>query len=124
METLSEFVDRISISVCCYSHPCKAGYFSLKNVNTVIRGKMRVFGWVRELKRIDTFEISISTYKTLGDRSPVTRRADKVVPGMHFVSRKDDGEGAGTGIVFYIQSGSIGRDYQKTVAALMKIMHL
>lgn len=122
METLAAFVNRISKQVSCYSHPCKAGYFSLKKVNTDIRGKMRVFGWVRELKRIDNFEIS--TYKTLGDRSHVTRLADKVVPGMHFISRKNDGEGAGTGIVFYVQSGSIGRDYQKAVSALMKIMHL
>ena len=82
---------------------------------------MGVFGWVRELKRIDTFEIS--TYEKLGDRSHVTHLADKVVPGMHYVSRKDDGEGAGTGIVFYVQRGSAGSDYQKAVQALMEIMH-
>ena len=121
METLAEFVVRLSQSIGCYFHLCNSGIFSLKKVNTDIKGRMGVFGWVRELKRINAFEIS--TYKKLGGKSNVTHLADKEVPGMHYVSKKDDGEGAGTGIVFYVQRGSAGEDYQKAVQALIAIMN-
>ena len=121
IETLAEFAVRLSKSVGCYSHPCNSGYFSLKKVNTDLKGRMGVFGWVRELKRMNAFEIS--TYKRLGDKCNVTHLADKQVPGMHYVSKKDDAGGAGTGIVFYVQRGSTGQDYQKAVQTLIAIIN-
>ena len=111
----------LSQSIGCYFHLCNSGIFSLKKVDTDIKGRMGVFGWVRELKRINAFEIS--TYKKLGDKSNVTHLADKVVPGMHYVSKKDDDKGAGTGIVFYVKRGSKGEDYQGAVQALIAIMN-
>jgi hypothetical protein len=82
---------------------------------------MGVFGWVEEKKRINVFEIS--TYKTLGDKSNVTRLADRVMPGMHYVSKKKDG-GEATGIVFCIQKGSMEIDYQRTVDVLRAIVQI
>ena len=121
METLVEFVFRIGQSIGCYFHLCNSGIFSLKKVNTDINGRMGVFGWVHELKRINAFKIA--TYKKLGDKSNVTHLADKEVPGLLFVSKKDDDKGAGTGIVFYVKRGSKGEDYQKAVQALIAIMN-
>jgi hypothetical protein len=80
-----------------------------------------VFGWVEEKKRKKVFEIS--TYKTLGDKSDVSRLADRVVPGMHFVSKEKDG-GEATGIVFCIQNGNMEIDYQRTVQALRAIVQI
>lgn len=121
-ESLEKFVVRLSKSVNCYSHPCKSGIFSLKKVNTALKGRMGVFGWVRELKRMNLFEIS--TYKKYGDRCNVTHLSRKEVPGMHYVSKKDDAEGDGTGIVFYVQKGSTGQDYRKAEQALKAIINL
>jgi hypothetical protein len=121
METLENFVVRLAKEVKCYYHQCKSNKYSLKKVDTNQRGGMGVFGWVEEKKRNDVFEIS--TYKTLGDKSNVTHLADRVVPGMHYISKKKDG-GEATGIVFCIQKGSGGRDYQKAVQALRAILPL
>jgi len=122
IESLEKFVVRLSKSVGCYCHPCKSGIFSLKKVNTDLKGRMGVFGWVREVKRMNAFEIS--TYKKLGDRCKVTHLSDRQVPGAHYVSKKDDVEGAGIGIVFYVQRGSTGKDYEKVVQALIAIINL
>lgn len=80
---------------------------------------MGVFGWVEEKKRNNAFEVS--TYKKLGDRSDVSHLADRVVLGMHYVSKKKDG-GEATGIVFCIEKGIIERDYQRAVQALRAIV--
>jgi|GEM_PF-1237061 len=120
-ETSTEFVFRLCKSIESYFHLCNSGIFSLKKINTDIKGRIGVFGWVQELKRINAFKIS--TYKKLGDKSNVTHLADKEVPGMHFVPKKDDDKGAGTGIVFYVKRGSKGEDYQRAVQALMAIMN-
>ena len=121
METLEAFVTRFIGLVGCYHHKCKSEMYSLKKVDTNIKRKMGVFAWVRELKRNNMFEIS--TYKILGDKSNVSHLADKVVPGMHFVPAKKDG-GEGTGIVFYVEKGSRGTDYEKAVKALKAICSL
>jgi len=59
--------------------------------------------------------------KRLGDIYNVTHLADKVVPGMHFVSKNDDLRENGTGIVFYVQRNSTGEDYQKAKEAIKAI---
>ncbi len=121
METLEDFVVRLVKDVRRYYHACKSNKYSLKKVDTNLRGRMGVFGWVEEKKRNNAFEIS--TYKTLGDKSNVSHFAGRVVPGMHFASKKKDG-GEATGIVFCIQKGSMERDYQRTVQALRAIVQI
>ena len=71
IENLAELVFRLSKSVRCYSHPCKSGYFSLKKVNTVIRGRMGVFGWIRELKRIVPLRYQHMKNWVTGPMSPI-----------------------------------------------------
>ena len=121
METLGEFIPRLTKRVRCFYHKCKSGVYSLKKADTNLKGRMGVFAWVRELRRDDKFEIS--TYKKLGDKSNVTHLADKIVPGMHYVSKKQD-VGEGTGIVYYVQKDSRGPDYDKAVKALKAILSL
>ena len=121
MEPLEDFVDRLTEKVMCYYHKCKSHMYSLKKVDTNLKGRMGVFAWVRELRRDKLFEIS--TYKKFGDKSNVTNLADKIVPGMHFISKKHD-DGEGTGIVFYVQKDSKGKDYEKAVKALKAIFLL
>ena len=121
METLAEFVERLRREVNCFYHQCNSGIFSIKRNNTNIRGMMGVFGWVRELKRRNIFEIS--TYQKLCERAHVNYHYDQVKPGMHYVSRINDA-GQGTGIVFYAQRDSKGMDYNKAVEALRAILML
>jgi len=63
METLAEFVARFCQDVNCFFHPNRSGIFSLKKHNTDIR-PMGVFGWVKELRRDNKFEIQ--SYKEIG----------------------------------------------------------
>ena len=121
METLGAFVARFTGLIGCYHHKCNSEIYSLKRNDTMIRGRMGVFAWVQERKRKNVFEVS--TYKILGDGCNVSYLADKVVPEMHYVSKKKDG-GEGTGIVFYVQKGSGGKDYEKAVKALKAINSL
>ena len=121
METLKEFIPRLTERVRCFYHKCKSEMYSLKKADTNLKGRMGVFAWARELRRDDKFEIS--TYKTLGDKSNVTHLADKIVPGMMFVSKKQD-VGEGTGIVYYVLKDSRGPDYEKAVEALKAILSL
>ncbi len=121
MENLKDFVERLSESVGCYYHLCeKAPQYSLKKYNTDKPKEMGVFGWVLELKRKNMFEIC--TYKYLGDATGVSKFSDKVKPGYIYVSRHNDPDGKGKGLVFYCYKGSIGEDYQKAVKALRAIM--
>lgn len=119
METLEEFISRLTERVRCFYHKCKSGVYSLKKADTNLKGRMGVVAWVREQKRENVFEIS--SYKKFGDKSNVTHLADKIVPGAHYVSKKKD-YGQGTGIFFYVQKGSRGQDYQKAVEALKAIL--
>jgi hypothetical protein len=118
MEVIDGFVARFAAMVGCYHHKCNSGIYSLKKNDTLVKGRMGVFAWIRKLKRRDIFEIS--TYKILGDKCNVSHLADEIVPGMHFVSkRKDTGEG--TGLVFFVHNCSTGPDYVRTVKAIRAI---
>jgi hypothetical protein len=121
METLGEFIPRLSEKVRCFYHKGKSEMYSLKKADTNLKGRMGVFAWVRELRRDKVFEIS--TYKKLGDKSNVTHLANKIVLGMHFVSKEKD-IGEGTGIVYFVQKDSRGPDYEKAVEALKAILSL
>ena len=50
METLAEFVERLSKDVGCYYHRLHAGYYPLKRNNTMPPKRMECFGFVRELR--------------------------------------------------------------------------
>ena len=119
MDTLEKFVERLIGSVGCYYHKCKTKTYSIKKNDTNKKGRMGVFAWVKELKRDDKFEIS--TYKTMGDEAKVSHWSDKIVTGMHYVSKNKD-KGEGTGIVFYVKRGSKGYDYEKAVRSLSAIL--
>jgi len=80
---------------------------------------MGVFAWVQERKSEDVFEIS--TYKYLGDEAEVSNLADFKKAGMHFISKKKDKNGKGTGIVFRVVKGSNNEDYRRALKALSKI---
>lgn len=121
MEALEDFVSRLNKSIGCFYHKCKSGVFSLKKADTNLKGRMGVFAWVGDRRRDNVFEIS--SYKKLGDKSNVTHLADKIVPGAHYVSKKQD-FGQGTGIIFYVQKDSRGPDYKKAVEALKGILSL
>ena len=121
METLEEFIPRLTNSVGCFYHKCKSGVYSLKKADTNLKGRMGVFAWVEERKRDNVFEIQ--SFKKLGDKSNVTHLADKIVPGAIYVSKKQD-FGQGTGIIFYVQKDSRGPDYEKAVEALKAILSL
>ena len=121
METLDDFSTRLSKSVGCYNHKCRSDRYSLKKYNSNERLKMGVFAWIEERKRTKSFEIS--TYKKYGDQCSVTDKADKIVPGMHYISKKKD-DGEGTGIVFFVKNGSADVDFDKMVKALKAILSL
>ena len=121
MESPEVFAIRLCDEINCYYHLTRSGHLiSLKKFNTDEHGKMGVFGWIRELKRKDLFEIS--TYKHLGDDAGVSELADKIKEGMHYISKNKDSEGTGAGIVFFVKKGSKGEDYKKAVKALRAII--
>jgi len=122
MESLKGFVEWVSESIGCYYHLTGSGYYSLKKFDSDQTGQMGVFAWIRELKREDLFKIE--TYGYLGDRAEVSGLADEVKEGMHFIAKKKDLDGKGTGIVFNVRKGSHGEDYQKAIKALRAIMAL
>ena len=122
MESLKGFVERVGESIRCYYHLTGSGFYSLKKFESDQKGQMGVFGKVREFKREDLFRIE--TYEGLGDRARVSDLADEVREGMHFISKKKDPDGKGTGILFNVRKGSHGKDYQKAVKALRAIMVL
>ena len=123
METIEDFVQRISKALSCHNHLTQSGnLYSLKKFNSNRRRRMGVFGWVKELKRKGLFEIS--TYKHLGDKARVSDLADKVKEGMHYVSKKKDTEGKGTGLIFYVKKDSDRDDYKKTTKAFREIIEL
>lgn len=122
MEDLKAFVGRLSGSIKCHYHLTKSGYYSLKKIDSNQRGRMGVFSWVTELKRKGFFRID--SYKSLGDKGGVSKLADGIKEGMHFISKKNDTEGRGTGIFFNVKRGSHGKDYKNAVKALRAIMVL
>lgn len=114
MESLKEFVGRLSKSVSCHYHPNKSGIYSLKKHHTGQPRHRNVFAWVLELKRRDCFRVD--TYKKDTDRIGLTDLADVVVPKQQY--------GIEAGADFYVRKGSFGEDYQKTVRVLRAILPL
>ena len=113
METLADFVNRLSKAIGCYYHQTpKAKIYSLKKYDTTQRGIMGVFGWVVEKKRENKFEIE--SYKDWADKASVTHLADKI----H--NRGIFNKGV-VGILFYVMRGSHRDDYKKAVTALNAI---
>ena len=121
MESFPEFTARLSKYVNCYYHSTsKAPLYSLKKYDTDEQGKMGVFGWVNELKRVNSFRID--TYWYLADMAGVAELADVTKDSMHYLSKKYDPEGKGTGISIFVKNGSSGEDYQKAVKVLKAVM--
>ena len=119
MESLKSFVERVSESIGCYYHLTGSGFYNLKKFESDQKGQMGVFGRVREFKREDLFRIE--TYECLGDKAGVSDLADEFREGMHFISKKKDPDGKGTGILFNVRKGSHRKDYQKAVKAFRAI---
>jgi len=113
METLPEFLERLSKVAGCYSHECKSGYISLKKNKIAPHGKMGVFAWVRELKRKDIFEVA--TYKDLAEKAGVDKLADGEKPKMHWIH---------TGVFFFVKKDSKADDLNRAVTALTKILKI
>ena len=87
MESLGDFVKRLSGSIGCHYHLNRSNVYSLKKSDTDKRGKMGVWGWVSELKRKDLFRID--TYKRLGDKAEVSALANGIKVGTF--QRKEQG---------------------------------
>ncbi|MBM4141892.1 MAG: hypothetical protein FJ242_10535 [Nitrospira sp.] len=112
METLGDFVIRFCSSVGCYYHPNQStSQYSLKKNNSNQSLRMGVFGWVREIKRKQCFEVS--SYKDLGDKAGVSHLADRIKP--RYVWEKE-------GLLFYVKSYSQEADYQKTVFSMKAVL--
>lgn len=112
MESLQKFVNRLCLSVGCYSHPNQSSsLYSLKKYDSNQHLRMGVFGWVQELTREAIFRVSSN--KDLGDKAGVSDLADDVRPRWNW--EKD-------GILFYVKPDSDGNDYQKCVRALRAIL--
>ena len=113
MESLDNFVTRLSKSVGCYYHPRDSGIFSLKKVNTDIRGAQQVFAWVQERKRTGLFRID--TYKHFAEEAEVIDLADGEISDMHWGI---------PGVFYIVKKSSTGEDFQKAVKALRAILLL
>ncbi len=113
METLHDFVKRLSKNIGCYDHPCKSGIVSLRKNRTGLRGDMGVFAWVRELKRKDIFEVA--TYKDLAEKAGVNKLVDGEKPKMHWLR---------TGVFFLVKKGSSADDFNRAVKGLTTILRI
>lgn len=121
MNDMATFVEKIGRSVGCYYHFNRASnIYSLKLNDSMKRGSMGVFGWARELRRKELFEIS--TYKWLGDKAGVSQLADDQKKGMHFVSKKKDRDGMGTGLIFNMPKAGDGKKFSLITKAIIAIM--
>lgn len=113
METLAEFVGRLRKSIGCYYHLCKSEYFSLKKVNTGIKGRMGVFAYVLEKKRNGLFRVDISDH--IAHRAGVKKLACEEKPKLMW---------GRPGVCFFVRKGSASEDYQKAVKALRAVLLL
>jgi len=116
-ESIRDFAERLSKSVGCYFTENKSNY-NLKKYNTSKKGQMGVFGCIHKRKKSPEFWIS--TYKYLADSNAIAV-ADRIVEGMHFISKHKNSVGIATGLVYYVNEGSSGSDYQKAVRALRAV---
>ncbi len=121
IESLHDFVVRLCNDVKCYYHKTdKVHSYSLKKLNSTEHGKMGVFAWVNEKKKTTSFKID--TYHYLAIKGDVAHLADETKDGMHYISKKHDSEGKGTGVSVFVKNGSAGNDYQKAVTLLKAVM--
>ena len=116
METLEQFVERLSKNVGCYHHKNQRSY-SLKKFDSNKPKHMGVFGWVIELKLTDRFRVS--TFKKLADKQGVNDAAYEK-EGAHYISKNED-YGQATGLYYFVTRGSNGEDFKK-VARALKVM--
>jgi len=116
METLEDFVVRLSNDVGCYYHKTKKSrYYTIKKYNSNYRGQMGHFGWVDELIRDGIFRIE--SYKDKADKVNVTKFADAVKKNRIYQKGVD-------GVLFYVKKESHGDDYQKAMTSLKAIVDL
>ncbi|MFZ2089841.1 MAG: hypothetical protein WAU47_14820 [Desulfobaccales bacterium] len=112
METLADFVARLSKDVGCYYHRLKkSGLYPLKRNSTMQPGEMGVFAFVLEQRdryRIHTSEAAAGTAGVIqlfdGTRERLWWRE--------------------TGTFIYVRKGSIGDDYRRAVTALKAINNM
>ena len=116
-ESISDFAKRLSKAIGCY-FTANISNYNLKKYNTSQKGWMGVFAWIHERKKNPEFWIA--TYKYLADDKAIAA-ADRIGPGMLFVSKKKDAEGKAAGLVYYVNKGSNETDYQKAVRALRTV---
>jgi hypothetical protein len=111
METLADFVMRLSKDVGCYYHLIPSGdWYTFKKHDSNEKGQMGVFGYVKELKRKDLFLVDI--IYDFAKKAKVDHLANKL---------KDNINWNKPGILFYVKKDSHGSDYNKAVTALKAI---
>ena len=108
METMADFVARLSNDVGCYYHQLRSGLYPLKRNNTMQRGNMDVFGFVKELR--DRFRIHTS--EDAANTAGVLHLFDGTRERLWF---------GRTGAFIYVMKASTGKDYEKAVTAFKAI---
>jgi hypothetical protein len=108
MEALADFMARLSKDVGCYYHLLQTGYYPLKRNNTMQKGKMGVFAFVKELGG----RFRIHTFEDASIRAEVNNLFDGSKDGLFFGER---------GSFMYVEKGSNGDDYQRAVIAFKAI---
>jgi hypothetical protein len=111
METLADFVARLSKDVGCYYHLLPLGAYALKRNNTMQRGQMGVFGFIRKMG--DVFRIHTSEETTIA--AGIHHLFDGTINKLFFGS---------PGSYIYLINNSIGEDYQRAVTAFTAIKNL
>jgi hypothetical protein len=111
METLEDFVARLSKDVGCYYHLLPGGSHPIKRNNTRQRGQMGVFGFVEK----GGGRFRIRTFEDAASRAGVIDLFDENSANGIF--------GSSAAIIF-ARNGSKGDDYKKAVKALTAIKDL
>ena len=116
METLIDFIERITRDIPCYSHPrVETKGISLKKYNTMKHGEMGHFATVYERPTFRDFNIIVKEYladnRSKGD-------ANKRAPRSF---GNDPSNPKHAGLVFYVEKDSTGQDYQRVFHCLQVI---
>ncbi len=112
METLQEFARRLTLSVRCYSDPCRI-YVALKKNDTKENCKKGVFAYVLEVKKTARFRVD--TWTRFADKANATQSGDGGKENLMFGS---------PGVFFFVWKDSTGDDYKRVVEALRTICAL
>ena len=113
METLIDFVKRISAETKCFFHVTKSGVISLKKNDTFERKDMGCLGWVSERKRQNKFCFQTSKNKAFMAR--VTERFDVEKENIVY---------AQPGLELYVDSGSHKGDYKNLIDTIKIMMQV